>query len=188
MKIFFTDKKFLRFILLFMSSFLLCYYAAQFITGLAVPGGMYSPFVEKYFNVAGWLRSSLILSTKWLLAIFGIETVRINDYSLRVPNGRGIRIVYACLGFAVMSFWVAYVLATTASIKNKVIWFFAGLFLLWVINVVRISLVLVAANKGWKFPFGINHHTWFNIIAYMAIFAMMYFFEKHIKNKPSIES
>ncbi len=184
MKMFFTDKKFLRFIVLFISSFLLCYYAAQFITGLAVPGGIYSPFAEKYFNIAAWLRTSLILASKGLLAIFGIDTIRTSDYILRVPDAKGIRIVYACLGFAVMSFWVAYVLATTAAIKNKVVCFFAGLFLLWGINVIRISLVLVAANKGWQFPFGINHHTWFNIIAYVAIFAMMYFFEKNIKNKP----
>ena len=176
-----TDKKFIRFLLVFTATFLFFYFAAQFITGLAVKGGMYNSFVEKYFNVAGWLRSSLILTTKWLVALFGIDTVRTDDYVLRIPNANGIRIVYSCLGFGVMSFWIAYITATVAQFKRKIKWLVGGLIIIWIINVARISMVLVSGNKGWKFPLGWDHHTWFNIVAYCTIFAMMYFFEKEIK-------
>lgn len=176
-----TERKFIRFLIIFTVTFLFFYYAAQFFTGLAVPGGYYSPFIERYFNVAGWLRSSLILSTKWLVAIFGIATVRTDDYVLRLINGGGIRIVYSCLGFAVMSFWIAYITATAAKFKKKIKWLIVGLIIIWIINVLRITLVLLSGLKGWKFPFGWSHHTWFNIVAYCAIFALMYFFEKEIK-------
>jgi exosortase/archaeosortase family protein len=179
----FTDKKFLRFVLLFIAVFLLFYYGTLFLTGLAVPGGWYSPFVEKYFNIAAWLRSSLILSSKQFLSLLGTETIRSDEYVLRAVGGRGVRIVYACLGFGVMSFWFAYVLANVGSLLKKIIWVSGGLVLLWIINVVRISLVLLAGNKGWHFPFGWDHHTWFNIVAYMAIFVMIYFFEKSLKDK-----
>lgn len=179
----FSEKNFIKFVLVFIAVFLLFYYGTLFLTGLAVPGGRYSPFVEKYFNIAAWLRSSLILSSKQFLAILGTETIRSDEYILRAVGGRGVRIVYACLGFGVMSFWVAYIVANIAAVSKKTIWILVGLFFLWVINVVRISLVLLAGNKGWHFPFGWNHHTWFNIVAYMAIFAMIYFFEKSLKGK-----
>jgi exosortase/archaeosortase family protein len=177
----FSEKKFIRFVVIFISIFLVCYYGTLFLTGIAVPGGTYSPFVEKYFNIAAWLRSSLILGAKAFLSLLGTETIRTDDYVLRAVGGRGIRIVYACLGFGVMSFWFAYIVANIASIQKKIIWVCGGLLFLWVINVVRISLVLLAGNKGWHFPFGWDHHTWFNIVAYLTIFAMIYFFEKSLK-------
>lgn len=179
----FAEKKFIRFVATFIAVFLICYYGTLFLTGLAVHGGSYSPFVEKYFNIASWLRSSLILSSKQFLFLLGTETVRSDEYVLRAVGGRGVRIVYACLGFGVMSFWVAYIVANFASLPKKIYWIFGGLFFLWIINVVRISLVLLAGNKGWLFPFGWDHHTWFNIVAYGAIFAMIYFFEKSLKGK-----
>jgi exosortase/archaeosortase family protein len=172
---------FIQFCFKFGVIFLVLYFGIKFITGVAVPGGMYSPFVEKFFNVASWFRSFLINATKWFLSLIGTETIKVDDYVLRAINGRGIRIVYACLGFAVLSFWTAYVLATEAIVSKKIKWLLGGLLLICSINILRISLVLLAGNAGWKFPFNWDHHTWFNIIAYLVIFAMMYFFEKSIK-------
>ncbi len=183
-----TDKRFIRFLIVFAATFLFFYFSIQFITGLAVKGGLYSAFIEQYFDVAGWLRSSLILFTKWLVAFFGYNTIRVDEYVLRIPNANGIRIVYSCLGIGVMSFWIAYTVATVAKKSTKIKWLIGGLLLIWLINVARISMVLVSGNKGWKFPFGWDHHTWFNIVAYCAIFAMMYFFEKVLKKIHTNES
>ena len=126
----FKNRSFIQFILVFGAVFLLCYYGALFITGLAVPGGMHSPFVEKYLNVAAWLRSSLIIYTKLFVGVFGYDTIRTDEYVLRVRGAGGIRIVYSCLGFGVMSFWAAYIIATKGDILKKTLWFFGGLFLL----------------------------------------------------------
>jgi exosortase/archaeosortase family protein len=177
----FLKNSFFRFCFIFGATFLLLYFGLKFITGLTVPGGMHSSFVEKYFNIAGWFRSFLINASKWVLSTLGTETIRIDDYVLRAVNGRGIRIVYACLGFAVLSFWAAYIIATKTIFTKKVFWLFGGLAIICIINILRISLVLLAGNNGWQFPFGWDHHTWFNIIAYLVIFVMMFFFEKNIK-------
>lgn len=177
----FIQNNFLRFTILFICIYLGCYYFLKIITGVAVPSGYYSPFIEKYFNIAAWLRTSLIVASKFFLSLIDMPTNRIDAYILQAVGGRGVRIVYACLGFAVMSFWVAFILASYTNLKKKLAWLVAGLLALWVINVARISLVLLAANKGWHFPFGLDHHTWFNIIAYSFIFCMIFLFEKNIK-------
>ena len=96
---------FIRFFLVFTTLFLIFYFGALFFTGLSVPGGLYSSFINKYFNLAGWLRQSLIFGTKTIVSFFNIETVRTNEYELRIPNANGIKIVYSCLGFGVMSLW-----------------------------------------------------------------------------------
>jgi exosortase/archaeosortase family protein len=88
-----------------------------------------------------------------------------------------------CVGYGVYSFWAAYVIAGDDSIGRKIKWVTGGLLLLWAINVIRISGVLVAINRHWAMPLGIDHHTWFNIFAYAAIFGMMYFFERREKVK-----
>ena len=177
----FGDKKFIQFILIFAAVFAMCYYGALFITGIAVPGGSYSPFIEKYLNITAWLRSSLICGAKLFLNIFGTHTLRENEYILRATGGKGIRLVYGCLGFGVMSFWAAYIAANAAILPKKIWWFFGGLFLIWFINVIRLSMVLQAQISSWHFPFGWDHHTWFNITTYLAIFVMMYFFERSLR-------
>ena len=176
-----AKNNFLRFVIVFALVFLFCYFGALFITGLAVEGGMYNSFIANYFDVAGWLRTSLIVATKLFVSFFNIETIRTDDYVLRIPSSNGVRIVYSCLGFGVMSFWAAYIIATVAEKTKKILWLIIGQLIIGLINVLRISMVLLAGNKGWKFPMGWDHHTWFNIIAYLGIFTMMYFFEKSIK-------
>ncbi len=177
----FAQKKFIQFIIIFFAVFSICYFGTLLVIGLSVPGGSYSPFVAKYLNYVDLLRNSLLAATKFILSFFNIPTYRLGDYTLRGSNGRGIKMIYACIGYGVMSFWIAYTLATRAVLKKKIIWLFAGLLLLWVINVCRLALVLVSTQHNWSFPFGWDHHTWFNIIAYTFIFLMMYFFEKNIK-------
>jgi hypothetical protein len=55
-----------------------------------------------------------------------------------------------------------------------------GVLALWAINVIRISMFLIAINNNSTMPFGIDHHTWFNIVAYGFILILMYFFNKQV--------
>ena len=182
----FSDKTFLRFSIVFIAVFLLCYYGALFFTGMAVPGGNYSPFIDKYFDIAGFMRTALINASKMLLGIFGTETYRADEYVLRSFSGKGIRLVYSCLGFGVMSFWIAYAVAMSGKILGKLKWLLGGLAIIFIINTVRISLVLQAANKGWEFPFGWDHHTWFNIVSYIFILLLI-FWHQHLTSKNTDE-
>lgn len=145
---------------------------------MAVPGNHYSSFIDKYFDIASWMRNALIGCSKLLCGIFGIQTFRFDEYVLRIINGPGIRLVYSCLGFGVLSFWAAYSIASAKTFKGALTWLIPGLLMIFFINVVRITLVLASALKGWSFPFGWDHHTWFNIVSYLFIFAMIFLHTK----------
>lgn len=168
-----------RFILVFVLAFCFFYYGTILMIGLASEDGYYSKFVHDHLDYVSWLKISYIKGTGMIMNLLGYETNRESGFLIRILNGRGVIIAYDCVGYGVMSFWAAYVLSCKSAFTRKLLWLFIGLFSLWFINLWRISLFLLAINKGWKMPLGIDHHTWFNIIAYLFIFLMIYFFEKN---------
>jgi exosortase/archaeosortase family protein len=105
-----------------------------------------------------------------------------------MSGGEGVRMVYSCIGYGVMSFWAAFIIANRGSWKKKTAWIAGGLTAIFLINVLRLSLLLLAAQKHWAIPFGWDHHTWFNIVAYSFIFGMIYFYDRSIKKTSLILS
>lgn len=175
---FLADKTFIRFVIKFILVFVILYYGTLALIGVSVPGGYYSPFVDHYLDYISWMRSSLLLGSKAALSLFGIKTYMAGEYNLRVVNGRGIRMVYECIGYGVMSVWIALVVASAARLGKKIFWIILGLFFIWLLNITRLSLLLVATDKGWPMPLGWDHHTWFSIFSYLFIFIFMFLFNR----------
>ena len=174
---------FILFVVKFLVLFVAFYFGTLFFIGLAAPGGWYSPFVAHYFDYVSWLKLSYIKGASLIAAVFDYDTIQEPGYLLRVVHHRGVIIAYDCVGYGVMSFWAAFTLANKINMSSKLKWLFGGLFLLWVINTIRIGLFLVAINKNWPMPLGLDHHTWFTIFAYSTIFVMIYFFDKRLSEK-----
>ncbi len=179
---FLKHRPFLFFVIKFILLFAILYYGTLAMIGLSVPGGHYSKFVDNYLDYVSWIRSSLLHGSKQVLSLFGVKTYLASDYNLRQVNGRGIRLVYECVGYGVMSFWIAFVVASEGRWLKKILWIVGGLLFIWVLNITRLSLLLVATNKGWPMPLGWDHHTWFNIFAYLFIFIFMFLFNRN--NEP----
>ena len=181
----FSNKLVITFIQKFLTLFLFFYLGTKLIIGLTYKNGIYVKFIDDYFNYVSWIKTSLIYGAQIIAESFGYLTFREQNYTLRIANGRGVIISQGCVGYGVMSFWIAFVLANKTKIKKKIIWSLIGLTIIWLINSIRIGLFLVSINKGWKIPLGIDHHTWFNIFAYIGIFILIYFFEKSIQKNES---
>ena len=182
---FLRNNSFVRYVIRFLLTYAFCYYASVAMIGITAPGGYYNAFIDHYLNFIDWLRTSLLYGTKLLLKAGGIDTYFAGEFVLRKMNGRGIKLVYGCLGYGVMSFWIAFVTASAKSWKNKIKWLAGGLFIIWFINITRMAMLLVATNNNWKLPLGWDHHTWFNVMAYIAILLMMYFFARKRKHVPA---
>ena len=175
----FKNNIFIIYFIKFISIFCLLYFGTIALIGLVNPGGgYYFSFLNKYFNYISWLRSSLLFATKLLFSFIGITVYNKNIYTISIINGSSLHIVYSCLGYGVMSFWAAFVLANDGSILKKIQWLFFGLLVIWAINVFRLFLFLLALNNKWSIPFGLNHHTLFTVFAYCGIFIMIYFFDR----------
>jgi len=169
---------FIIYLIKFIGAFCILYFGTKAIIGLTVPGGYYSPFVARYLDYPSLLRSSLLNGTRLLVAIFGFDTYLRDAYHVTMVNGKGVHLVYACLGYGLLSFWIAFIFANSGSFFKKMKWMTGGCILIWLINVMRISLVLVATNQHWNIPITMEQHTLFNIIVYACIFVMIWLFQR----------
>jgi exosortase/archaeosortase family protein len=156
------------------------YFGTLAVIGLSSPESYFSPFVAKYLDYISLLRSSLLHTSKTFLRLFDFNTVFTDKYTLVAAHG-GIRMVYSCIGYGVMGFWAAFVIANKGTLTKKLKWLLAGWVSIWIINVLRISILIVAINKNWAMPLGWDHHTWFNIVAYLLIFILIYFYDRSSK-------
>lgn len=172
------------YILKFLGIFCLLYFGTLAVIGLASPGGrVNSDFVAKYFDYVSWIKLSLMRAPALILSAFGIGTHEEPGFLLRFNGGRGVIIAYSCVGYGVYSFWIAFVLANKGKIWKKIKWAVLGVYALWFINVIRITLFITAINKGWPMPLGIDHHTWFNIFAYTLIFVMIILYDRSFRKQ-----
>lgn len=179
---------FLIYLIKFAAVFCILYFGTLAWIGIAAPGGVYSPFVEKYLDYVSWIKISLVNATGWILSIFGISTLKQPGFLIRFEGGRGVIIAMDCVGYGVYSFWIAFVAANTGTLSRKIKWILFGVLALWFINVLRITLFLTSINKGWPMPLGLDHHTWFNICAYIFIFGMIIWYDKTAKKLVKINS
>lgn len=175
------NRKLIIYILKFLSAFCILYFGTLAIIGLAAPGNYYSDFIARHLNFVSWLRASLLQTSKLILSLFGYIVYFENDFVIRLQSGTGIRMVYSCVGYGVMSFWGAFIIANAGKWNRKLKWIIGGWLIIWIVNVIRICLVFYAANKGSLTFMGLDHHTWFNIAAYFFIFLLIYFYDKSEK-------
>ena len=185
MKSFLKNNPLLFYVVKFIGAFCICYYGTFAVIGLAAPGRYYSSFIDHYFNYISWLRASLLYGSKALLGLFDYNASLANQYRLKLSGGSGVSIVYSCLGYGIMSFWIALIFANKGRFVRKLLWIIGGLFCIWAINVTRISLLLIVINKHRAMPLGIDHHTWFSIFAYLLIFILIYFYDKSGRIRPN---
>lgn len=129
-----------------------------------------------------------MLSSKFFLGLLGYDAYQSTDIHLSLVGGGSVQLVYTCLGYGVTSFWIAFIFANNGNWKKKMAWMLGGIATLYIINVIRISLTLLSNSKKWHFPFGWDNHTWFNIVAYVAIFIMIWVYDKKSKVKSQKEN
>jgi exosortase/archaeosortase family protein len=161
-----------RFLLTFLGIFAFLYYCNIAFIGLVAPGGYFVPILAEYFNYIEGLRSFLLYSSESILNASGFETFKQGIW-FRVVGHGGFNLAYDCLGYGVMSFFAAFVVAFPKSTKSK-LWFLpAGLVLIQSLNILRFVLLGVFWKKS-ELRQMFDHHDIFNIVLYLALLSVMY--------------
>lgn len=177
----------IRFVVLFLGLFCLFYYFNIFYMGITAPGNYYSPFLEQHLNYIRGFRHILIAISAWVIRIAGYQ-VFTSDTTLHALNAGGINVVYSCLGFGVMSFFVAFVLAwPEKSFKNKLLFIPLGLILIQVLNIARFIMITLFWRES-PYRSIIDHHTLFNFVLYVILLATIYFWINSHSKKQSLKA
>jgi len=179
-----SSRGYINFFIKFFISFSILYFGTQIIIGLTVPNGYYSSFIVNYFNYPAALRLYIFKGTRFLVSIFGFETFSKDLYHISFIKGRGIRLVYSCLGYGLLSCWIAFVFANNGKIVHKLKWLLAGCIIIWLLNILRVTLLLFGLNFHWPLLLTASHHLIFNIIVYIVIILMMSRFNRSVIISP----
>jgi exosortase/archaeosortase family protein len=115
----------------------------------------------------------------------GLNSHIVDGYTLG-SHGFNVTIVYSCLGLGIMSFWAAFILADNRSLKTKMYWTFAGLLAIWLINCLRMAVLLSSMINNWTILSSWDHHSVFNIISYILIGGLIYFYYRNTKKSAGI--
>ena len=145
--------------------------------GITSPGGKaYSPFLDHYLNIPNWLTYLIAKSAMGLLKLLGFAAYQHAPNNVRIENGGGVNILWACLGFGVMSFWVAFITAHRAAWKYKLKWCVIGISIIIALNIIRIMMIALAYHFKWKMIMLLDAHQTFNIASYMLLFVLVFWF------------
>jgi len=164
------------FIIKFLCLFILFYYFNLFFISITSRGGNgFFIFLKQNLDYIDWLRYSILHTGKALCKLIGVKCNIENIYFIRLDDkSSGLRMVYRCVGYGVMSFWAAFVLANKSRLVKKIYWVLLGWIVIWIINCIRVVLLLTALEKNWSVNKYVDHHALFNIVAYGFIFLLIF--------------
>jgi exosortase/archaeosortase family protein len=174
--------------LLFLTRFLTCFFLLYLFfplyRGLIGAGGrVYFSFLDDHCNLVEGFTSFLIGSAKFLLQSAGYDLVQKNYHSLQIAGSRGISVNPSCLGWAVMSFWFAFVFADHRPVKDRFIWIAGGLAAIIALNISRISLIALANHLQWARVTSMDPHLAFNVVSYVCIIILICLYLRTTKHE-----
>ncbi|WP_460669793.1 hypothetical protein [Larkinella ripae] len=153
--------------------FAVLYYFNLFYWGLTDPRNYYSYFLDHYLNYIDWFGLSILHTARLFTTVFGFSATVVPPQILKTASGANVILSFSCLGFGILSFWVAFILAYAGHWQRKLRWGVAGVVFIWFINCCRITLLLAALEKEWKTVY-LNHHDLFNLASYAIVLALIY--------------
>ncbi|RYE50467.1 MAG: hypothetical protein EOP48_19710, partial [Sphingobacteriales bacterium] len=158
-----------------------------FVVAASAPTGTYFPFVDHYLNFPALIRNSVLVVSQVFLSLFGYRTTVNVDTIISADGYVRLFMAFPCYGLGVKSFWVAFVCAHRMDLKQKLAWSVAGIFLIFFLNCVRVSLMMIAMVDRWNIAQSLNTnaHDFFNYVCYAALLGLILLFYRKVKTNPS---
>lgn len=176
------------FFIKFLTCFFILYFFFPFYWGVTGIGGkIYSPFLDAHLNIIKWLTRFLTGAARFFLEALQYTVYQKNYSSLRIGHTAGVNVNPSCLGWGVMSFWVAFIFANSGDWKHKLKWMVIGIASICILNITRIILITLAIHLRWRTITSLDHHQAFNIFAYGCIFILMFWYTKVQKKYEGID-
>ena len=170
-----TIGKIILFLLKLVIIFLIFDYFFLFLIGASVKGGIYIPLLEKY-NIIHLIRDTFLHSAGLIISLFGYSYTITRDL-LSIHGGSGVILGYSCYGFSITSMFLALILAYPRPIRTKWLTLVVGLLTIFILNVFRIAgLAIIYTKSSQPSLRNIDHHMVFNIIVYLVIFGIYYWY------------
>jgi len=171
----------LKFLIAFLSLFLIFYMFNIVHIAITTPGGYYSEFTDLHLNYISSWRKFSISSTARILKSLGY-LVHTTSCGLTVKGHSGFKIVYSCLGYGVMSCFAAFVISFPADLTSRIKFLLFGLVGIQVLNILRFVLLAIFYTHKRT---AIDHHDLFNYSLYLTLAISVYTWTKYYAHHPA---
>jgi exosortase/archaeosortase family protein len=178
----FNILKFLAFFIILLEGFYL--YVGIISTG----GRLYSYFLARYLNFPYWLTITVAKGAAVLLQVFGYSVHQANASNISVNGATGVTIAWPCLGVAPLSLWISFIVAHRCQTPYKIKWILTGVIIIFLVNMLRIAVIVLSNYHHWFYLEHFNAHTSFNILTYAIILLMMYIFIKNFSFQKKVKA
>lgn len=121
-------------------------FVLSFLLSLAVLGLAYSHLTAKYHDNLLWLMDATATACGFVLSVFSNGAHYSGKYVSY--NGFSVEIIDECTGLLEMVIYLAAVVAFSASIRKKLIGIVAGVPAIYLFNVLRIIVLLIAGSMS----------------------------------------
>ncbi len=175
----------------FVLAYCLMYYFTYVYIALADPKGMFSISLlhDHYINYLSYFETAIMKASNFFAHLFGLNSYvtpgpPLSEFEappiLKIDNGASIVLSNGCIGLGIASFWLAFVLVSNNTWAKKISWMAVGLMAIFLLNSLRIAVLLYALQTQWHQVFAfIDHHTLFNITSYLFIFLLSWSYTKN---------
>ncbi|OAQ38584.1 hypothetical protein A5893_14315 [Pedobacter psychrophilus] len=162
----------IKFFLILVLGYFIFSYFIIFWIGLCAKGGIYWAFADEHLNFIKVYRHFLIGGAGLICDTFGL-TYLTNDTAIRIIGYGGIKIVYSCLGYGIISIIISLALAVpNQKIKLRILFLIIGTVAFSLLNMIRLFVVSYYAHLAKRLS--IDHHLIFNAFCYLLILIGMY--------------
>jgi len=179
-KLTFLNKKLIIF---FISFLFFHFFFAGYISITEKSSQNFIPFVYNNLNFVKGYRNILLQGSKYFIESLSYTANVHDQYFIQINKKSQVQLVYSCLGFDIISFWVSFILSNLGGFLFKTLWLIGGITALTILNILRLSLILIC--NYWNYPslLPFNHHTTYNVISYLVIFLLIWRYLKSLDKK-----
>jgi exosortase family protein XrtF len=138
---------------------------------------LYGFWVESYRPDADPLTQAVTIQSAWLISLFERDISVLSEPGPNIPITQGSRTVIevfeGCNGLNVMIVFLCFVVAFSGTVKKTAIFCFAGVIVIYLINLLRVSL-LFFVSKYYHEGLYFFHKYAFTGGLYVVVFVMWY--------------
>lgn len=168
-------KTVIRFVVLFMGTYLL----------MSVVYGLYLKASENGSYFPDFVTNLVAKQSSAVLDVFGYNSILLPDtlgqgMLLTIDNNYTVSIVEGCNSISVIILFVAFVIAFAEDFKKTLLFLFAGVVLIYIVNLFRIAILTVALYKYPQYE-NVLHSVVFPGIIYSMVFILWMIWVRMLK-------
>lgn len=178
-EIFIKYKSVIRFVVLFLGSYLALSVLYSFYLKTSVSGGYFPDYIT---NLVARQTSAILESFGYATVLY--ENIARHGVFLTIKDNYTVNIVEGCNSISVIILFVSFIIAFAEGFKKTFLFLLIGMVLIYIVNLLRLALLVVALYKYPEYQ-DMLHSVLFPAAIYGMVFLLWIAWVRMLKPSPA---